>query len=292
MKIAIFGRSYDNSFQNDMKVLLTYLEFKKVKVYVYDKLVDCMNGQVNIPNKTYRTFIHHTEITPDFNFFISIGGDGTFLEAVRFVRHKNIPLVGINTGRLGFLANISRNEIEQSIDCLLSGKFKTEYRSLIEFETANNPFSEFPYALNEVTIQKHGASLINIHTTINGQHVNNYWTDGLIISTPTGSTAYSMSAGGPILSPDCNNIILSPIASHTLSVRPIVVPGNFVISLQVKARSNIFLATIDSLNAQFNTGNEIILKPATFKIATAVIEGHSFFATLRQKLMWGADFRN
>ena len=232
------------------------------------------------------------QIKNDFNFFFSFGGDGTFLEAVRYVRDTKVPILGINTGRLGFFANVAREEISESLDMVLNGSFTIEERSLIHFDSPSNPFVDFPFGLNEFTVQKRDSSLITIDTKINENYLNTYWTDGLIISTPTGSTAYSMSVGGPIVAPDCRALIISPIASHNLTVRPIVITDNNIIKLKIEGRSKHFMATLDSRSFEFDTGTELELSLAAFSISIVKLSGHSFYKTIRKKLMWGADIRN
>jgi NAD+ kinase len=240
MKIAVYGRKFDKTFTSNIAIFFDFLMKKKADVHVYQPFYEYVAKLTNLGN-TVSTFQTHEQITKDFDFFFSFGGDGTFLEAVRYVRDKNIPLIGINTGRLGFLANIAKENISDSLQLLFAGNYTSEKRSLIEYSCANHIFSDFPYALNEVTVQKKDTSMLTITVDINNEYLNTYWTDGLIISTPTGSTAYSMSAGGPILSPTCNNIIISPIASHNLSVRPIVVPDNYIMKLKIESRPANFL---------------------------------------------------
>jgi len=292
MKIAVFGRKFEKSLETGLLVFFDKLCQFNADIYVHQPFLEFLrnNSYLNVCN--YLTFESQEEITKDFDFFFSLGGDGTFLEAVRYVRDKGIPMAGINIGRLGFLANIAQEEIGKSLEDIFSGNYSIEHRSLIEFSSEVNLFSDFPYGLNEVTVQKLNNSLITIETAINGNYLNTYWTDGLIISTPTGSTAYSMSVGGPILSPECRSFIISPIASHNLSVRPIIIPDSFEIILKVHSRSGRVLATIDSKSGDFDSGTEIKLKLADFKILMVQLPNHSFYRTIRKKLMWGADIRN
>lgn len=291
MKVAIFGRKIDKTSVIRLQAFFDELCAKNIQVQIYKPLYEDIQRsslKVCLPNQ----FTNHLDLFNDTNFFFSLGGDGTFLEAIRFVRDKCIPLVGINTGRLGFLANIAQEEISESIDCLLNGDFDIDERSLLSFQSNSLPDIDFPFALNEITVQKRDTSLITIETEINGKFVNTYWTDGLIISTPTGSTAYSMSVGGPIVAPDCNVFIISPIASHNLSVRPLVVTNNLNVKLKITSRSESFMTTIDSRAFELLSGDEVEISLAPFKIRMASLPKHSFFNTMRNKLMWGADIRN
>jgi NAD+ kinase len=292
MKIAVFGRKFDQCFGPGLKLFIEKLNKYGAEIHIYKPFSEFLldNNDINFSKKHF--FNDHAQITPDFNFFFSLGGDGTFLDAVTYVRNKGIPIIGINTGRLGFLANIAQEEISGSIDCLMSGNFSIEERSLIQFNAPENPFSDFPYALNDITVQKKDSSLITIDALVDGQELNKYWTDGLITSTPTGSTAYSLSTGGPIVAPDCKALIISPIASHNLTVRPMVITDDREITLKIHSRSGHFMVTLDSRPNEFKSGTEIRLKIANFKVKIARLPNHTFFETIRKKLMWGVDIRN
>ena len=292
MKIAIFGRKFDKSLETGLIVFFDKLCQYNTEIYIHRPFLDFLsnNSSLNICN--YLPFESCEDLNENFDFFFSLGGDGTFLEAIRYVRNTGIPMVGINIGRLGFLANIAQEEISASLENIFSGNYSIEQRSLIEFNSEENVFEDFPYALNEVTVQKLNNSLITIETAINGNYLSTYWTDGLIISTPTGSTAYSMSVGGPIVSPECKSLIISPIASHNLSVRPIVISDDLEIILKVQSRSGSVLVTIDSKSGEIKSGAKIKIKLANFKIRMVQLPNHSFYGTIRKKLMWGADVRN
>lgn len=292
IKVAIFGRKYDPSIQNSITFFIEKLYASNFDVHIFKPYFEILKPGLKINTNALGAFINHEEIDNHFKFFFCIGGDGTFLEAVRFVRTSGVPIIGINMGRLGFLANIPRHEIEQSLNALIEGKFSIEERKLLQFICPNNPFAEFPFAMNEITVQKLDSSLITINVEVNGQKLNTYWADGLIISTPTGSTAYSMSAGGPIVSPQCPVFIISPIASHNLTVRPIVIADNQEINIQIAGRSGSFLTTLDSLSQVFKQNTPISIKVANFTIRLVQLPEHGFFNTIRQKLMWGADIRN
>jgi NAD+ kinase len=292
MKIAVFGRQFDKSFEAGLQIFFDKICRHNAEIHIYEPFLKFLETIPSFQICKPEIFKISTQITSDFDFFFSLGGDGTFLEAVQYVRNTKIPLIGINTGKLGFLANIAQEDIEKSMDDIFRGNYTVEERSLIAFDAPSNPFGDFPYGLNEVTVQKCDNTLLTIDTEINGDFLNTYRTDGLIISTPTGSTAYSMSVGGPILAPDCNSIIISPIASHNLTVRPIVITNNHVLKLKVKSRSSGFLVTIDSRSYKLKTELTVIIKMADFKIHMIRLPDHTFYNTIRKKLMWGADIRN
>ncbi|MGQ9846684.1 MAG: NAD kinase, partial [Bacteroidales bacterium] len=232
------------------------------------------------------------DIKIPLNLMLVLGGDGTFLESVHFIQNKNIPILGINTGRLGFLASLNLSELENALEFIFRGKYIIDQRTMLKLESEYN-FKDFNYALNEFTIQKlNTSSMLTIDLLINGVHVNTYWSDGIIISTPTGSTAYSLSAGGPILHPDCKNFVITPIAVHNLNVRPLIVPDSSIISFKVSGRAEYCMISLDhkSLAAPLNS---------TFTISKADIhanllhcESYNFFNTLKSKLLWGIDKRN
>ncbi|HEY9124228.1 MAG TPA: NAD kinase [Bacteroidales bacterium] len=288
MNIAIFSKNVNPEHEHLKKMLIEKLIKGNHKVSIHQNLISIIQH-----NKIgFQVFEKPEQLSKSVDLFISIGGDGTFLESVRYVRDTNIPIAGINLGRLGFLAYIAKNEIEYFVNCINNKTFETEKRSLLAFQSEYNPFSIFPYALNDITIQKSDATLITVTTLINGIELNKYWSDGLIISTPTGSTAYSMSAGGPIVSTDCKAFIISPIASHNLSVRPMVVPDNAIIELSIKSRSENFVATLDAQHSLMTASSVIKISKAPFCINIVRLPGHNFFATIRNKLMWGVDVRN
>lgn len=233
------------------------------------------------------------DLPEDVEFLFSIGGDGTFLKSFLSIKNKSIPVVGVNTGRLGFLSDISIDEIDEALQLILNGQYCIDERTVLEIGSEQNAFGDFNYALNEVVVAKQDSgSMINIHVSINGEYLNTYWADGLIISTPTGSTAYSLSVGGPILTPDSENIVISPIAPHNLTVRPILVPDHNSLTLKIEGRGQQFLATVDSRSESFDFPGKLEIRKADFKIKTLRLHGHTFYSTLRNKLMWGLDKRN
>lgn len=291
MKIAVLGRTFSGNYSESLSTFFENVFKKADEIYIYEPFYNYLKTlSFNLHNS--KTFSSYSEINNGFNFFFSLGGDGTFLESVRYVRDTGVPIIGINIGRLGFLANISQNEINSSLDYLFSGNYIIENRSLISVKSNNNLSIDFPFGLNEVTVQKHDTSLITIHALVGSEEINTYWTDGLIISTPTGSTAYSLSVGGPIVAPDCRVLILSPIASHNLTVRPLVVSDSLRIKLKVVSRSGNFIITIDSITQIVPAEVELELTVAGFQIQMVNLPNHKFYSTIRKKLMWGADIRN
>jgi NAD+ kinase len=292
MKIALFGRNFSESFDTIIHDLLNRLFTRGVSVVIYEPFYKFVSQDKKFNFTFSGYFDHHGNLPRDIDFLICIGGDGTFLEAITLIRDSGIPIVGINSGRLGFLANIAANEVDQVINDLITKNFSIEDRSLIKFTSDHTLFEDFPFALNECTIQKTGPSLTTIHVTINGEYLTSYWADGLIIATPTGSTAYSLSVGGPIVTPQSANFIITPIAAHNLNVRPLVIPETAQLSLAVEGRTDNFLATLDSRSIKCNINNKINISKATFSIRMIKLPQINFYSTLRNKLMWGADKRN
>jgi NAD+ kinase len=222
-----------------------------------------------------------------------LGGDGTILEAITSIQHTETPILGINFGRLGFLANVGKDQIHQAIDVVSKGKYLIDKRSLLELHCNEPIFRDFPYALNEMTVQrKDQSSMITVHTYLNGELLNDYWADGLIISTPTGSTGYSLSCGGPIIYPTSGNFVLTPIAPHNLNVRPIIVSDDVVLSFEVTGRGNSFLCTLDSRFASIDSSFELAVKKASFGVRLVRLTDMNFISSLKNKLNWGMDQRN
>ncbi|MGQ1908568.1 NAD kinase [Marinifilum sp. RC60d5] len=294
MKIALFGKLFNENFTDSFKMMFEVFTKHNVEIFIYEPLYDFLIREINFKPPVGGYFSGYEDLDKDVKYVFSIGGDGTFLDAVRVVRDSGIPIVGINSGRLGFMADIAQDEIPQALADIIAGEFTIEERSLLQLETSKNGlFEEFNYALNEFTVHKtDSASMITIHTYLNNEYLNSYWADGLIISTPTGSTAYSLSAGGPILIPNTQNFVISPISPHNLTVRPIVVPNHHEITLRVEGRSKAYMASLDSRSCTFDSSIELKIKRANFQIKVLKLKTHSFYGTLRNKLMWGVDKRN
>lgn len=292
MKVAIFGKRFGDVFFDSCVKLFRCLEENKVEIIIYRPFYDFLLQTVKIKPKIGGFFERPGEFS-DVDLVFSIGGDGTFLETVTFVQDTGIPIVGINSGRLGFLADISKEEIEGALMDILNKRFCIRELDLLSLHASDHLFGDLNFALNELAITKRdSSSMITIHTYLNNEFLNSYWADGLIVATPTGSTAYSLSVGGPIMHPDSHSFIITPIAPHNLTVRPMVVPNDVEITLKVEGRGGNFLAALDSRSKFFDEDLEIKVKRANFRIKVIVRQHYSFYKTLRNKLMWGMDKRN
>ena len=293
MKIAIYGQSYSSNTQNSIHVLFDLLLQKKVNVSVENDFLNSIKkGSATNKYATFKTF---TSLDNSYDLLISVGGDGTILRAITFVKDLSIPIVGINTGRLGFLSTIQTNEIEQAINNILNGNYKTSKRTLLSVETKpkTKELSEINFALNEIAVsRKNTTSMITVETHLNNEYLTSYWADGLIISTPTGSTGYSLSCGGPVITPETDSFVLTPIAPHNLSARPVVIPNNTEIQLKVNGREDYYLISLDSRIATLHNSTIVTIKKASFKIIMVELFNESFIDTLRKKLLWGEDKRN
>ena len=242
---------------------------------------------------TYQTFTNHLDLKSGYDLMISLGGDGTFLKAVSFIRDSGVPILGINTGRLGFLSNLSKLQIDQTLQRFNDGQYEFQKRSLLRVHTDNDLFADENFALNELTLQKKDtSSMIKVHAYIGDKFLNTYWADGLIVATPTGSTAYSLSCGGPIITPGCQVHILTPIAPHNLNVRPVVVPDHMPISLQVEGRDRTYLLSLDGHSQHIKQGEKVTITKAEFMINVVKFEDNNFLDTIRNKMFWGSDTRN
>jgi len=291
MTIAIYSRSSNHDHSNYIEDIYRLLKDEGVDLIIFEPYYQFIKKTYHF-NLSLETFSNSEELILKASYVISLGGDGTLLETIDLVKKSGVPLLGVNTGRLGFLASVNTNDLKKSIQLLLKEKFTLDKRELIEISGCNNCFGEVNYALNEFTIHKKDSSaMINIDTYIDGVFLNSYFADGLIVATPTGSTAYSLSCGGPIMIPDSDNFIITPIAPHNLTVRPIVISNNKQISFKVSGRSDNFNISLDSRNAQVPTGSEITIKKADFRLNLIALEGQHFFTTLRNKMMWGIDKR-
>lgn len=292
MRIALFGWTIGPIFYDSMKRLLEILHLHDTEVIVYAPFLDFLKKETSIDLGKVNAYSSHIELI-EVDFFMSIGGDGTFLEAITFVRDSGIPMVGINSGRLGFLADIAQSELEFSMEQLFAGKFILQPRVLIKLENEFGLFSDFPYALNEFTVYKQDTSqMITVHVEVGGDLLNTYWADGLIVATPTGTTAYSLSVGGPIITPGSSNFVIAPIAPHNLAIRPVVISDQEVITLWVEGRGGRYMASLDSRSAPFDSAMVWKIRKSDFIINVLKFENQSFYETLRKKLLWGADKRN
>jgi NAD+ kinase len=292
MRIAVFGRNITPVFYDSLKRLFAILHLHRVEVTVYRPFLEYMRSEIAFDPEGITDFLNRKELQ-NVDFFFSIGGDGAFLEAISLVRDSGIPMVGINSGRLGFLADVSQQELESALERFFDAKYYLQPRSLIRLENDLGLFSDFPYALNEFTVHKQDTSqMITVHVAVGGDFLNSYWADGLIVSTPTGSTAYSLSVGGPIITPTAANFIIAPIAPHNLAIRPVVIPDSEEITLRIEGRGERYMASLDSRYDVFGPDIEMRLSKAEFSINVLQFDNLSFYSTLRNKLMWGIDKRN
>jgi len=291
VKIAIYGQRLEDNYLSFIQVLFQDLLNKDVDVVVCESFYKDLSERIALDDRL-KIFKDHLDMD-GVNYLFSIGGDGTLLKTITYVRDSNIPIFGINTGRLGFLTSITTEEIEFAIDAILTGDFDLDRRTLLSLETENNLFGEVNYALNEITLQKKDtSSMITIQVYLNGEFLNSYWADGIIISTPTGSTAYSLSCNGPIILPGSGNIIINPIAPHNLNVRPVVVPDETELTLKIKGRTDNFLVALDSRSLTVPLSMELKITKSLHQINILRLKNHSFLKTLRSKLIWGHDKRN
>lgn len=293
MKIAIFGQYYHKNTQDSVEMLLGFLQKEDVDIYIEKDFLNILKSKIKTSFYTnYKTF---EDLDSSYQLLISIGGDGTILRAITRVRELSIPIVGINTGRLGFLATVQHNQITKAFDAILKGNYKTSERTLLCVETKpeNADLIETNFALNEITVsRKNTTSMITVETHLDNEYLTSYWADGLIVSTPTGSTGYSLSCGGPVITPEATNLVLTPIAPHNLSARPLVIPDKTEIQLKVSGREDHYLISLDSRIATLPNSATVTIKKANFKIKMVELLDESFIDTLRKKLLWGEDRRN
>ncbi len=293
MHVVIFSKIYKEEEKDKVQLLFDQLAKHKIRTSVhrsfYHQIKEAiyLEGDVDIFNG------YEDLRTKKIDFMLTLGGDGTMLSAITEIRDREIPILGLNLGRLGFLASVEFNQLSESIEALLLGKFTIEERTMLELESNYPLFDGVNFALNDCTILKRDtSSMVRINTYINGDFLNSYWADGLIISTPTGSTGYSLSCGGPIVFPDSGCFIITPVAPHNLSVRPIVISDNSVLSFDVEGRAENFLCTLDSRFSTITASHEIAIKKCSFKAKIVQINETGFMQTIRKKLDWGKDIRN
>ena len=289
MRIGVFGSTFQADKKIQIKRLFDKLEQLGASVYIEPKFNFFINEVLDFTPQMEGELL---EDDFELDIALSVGGDGTFLRTAMHIGQKNIPILGINTGRLGFLADIGTTEIEDTLEEIFKNYYHVEERTLLRLTAETDRFSGYHYALNEVAILKRDtASMITIHTSLNQEYLTSYQADGLVIATPTGSTAYSMSVNGPIMLPHVNSLILSPVAPHSLNVRPLVIPDDLEILLTVESRSQNFLISLDGRSEVFPSGAQFMVSKADFNVRVIKRYGHTFYKTLREKLMWGADVR-
>jgi NAD+ kinase len=292
MTIAVYARSTPDNGPGLIEQIYNLLKGENADMVIYKPFYEYLKANFDF-QLTLDTFSSSEELISKAFYLICLGGDGTMLETLSLVRKSGIPILGVNTGRLGFLASVNKNDIEKALHQLLRDKFTLDKRELIKMTGCGSCFGDTNYALNEFTIHKKDSSpMINIDTYVDGIFLNSYFADGLIVSTPTGSTAYSLSCGGPIMMPDSDNFVITPIAPHNLTVRPIVISNNKEIKFKVSGRGEMgFNISLDSRTAQVPSGTEIRIRKAQFRLNLIDLQGQHFFATLRNKMMWGMDKR-
>ena len=292
MKIAIYGRDFNDNVLPFVQQVIDTLDSTKIEIAIYRKFFSFVEKKLVLP-ENLTTFDSHQDLASKADILLSLGGDGTLLDTISFVRDSQIPVIGINFGRLGFLASINKAEISAAITALINGEYTIDQRSLLNLESKIGLFGEENFALNDITIHRRdNSAMMIIHAYLNGEFLNSYWADGLIIATPTGSTAYSLSCGGPIILPSAQNFVITPVAPHNLNVRPIIIPDDVELAFEVEARSTKFLLTCDSRTETVDRNVKISINKAKFSINLIRLNNETFLTTLRNKLLWGIDTRN
>ncbi len=294
MKVGIYGQYYKGEAVSYIEILLKTLAQKGIEVVIEKKFYNLIKIN-NFPEKEYQTFADYTDLDSSFKVMLTVGGDGTFLRAVTYVRDLNIPVLGINIGRLGFLATIQKENIPEAINLLLTEQYSINERSLLTVSTSqkNNDLTDINFALNEISVSRRNTtSMVTVETYLDDEYLTSYWADGLIVATPTGSTGYSLSCGGPVITPNTKSLVLTPIAPHNLNARPLVIPDNTHIKLKIISREKQALLSLDSRITTVDSNTEIFIKKADFTLKTILLNEQTFLKTLREKLLWGEDKRN
>jgi NAD+ kinase len=294
MKVAIYGKYYLNSTEPIINDIFVFFSNNGVEMIIESEFLKILHEK-KIIQKEYKTFTSHNELDSSFDMLISIGGDGTILRAAALVRNSGVPILGINAGRLGFLATVQKENIDEFMQFIIDKKYTISKRTLLSLTCTptNESIEEINFAMNEISVsRKDTTSMITIETYLNNEFLNSYWADGLIIATPTGSTGYSMSCGGPILTPDVRSFVITPIAPHNLNARPLVVPDETEIRLKVSGREEHYLVSLDSRITSVKNETILVIKKTPFQINMVEIPKETFLKTLRTKLFWGEDRRN
>ena len=292
MKIAIYGREFNNSVLPFVQDVFDALQEYGIETIVHQDYYHFIEDKVKLP-ANLDTFSTHPELCCNTDVLISLGGDGTLLDTLALIRDSGVPVIGINFGRLGFLASINKNEIKNAIQALVNKEYSLDKRTLLDIASKHHLFGEENFALNDITIHRRdNTAMMIIHAYMNDEFINSYWADGLIIATPTGSTAYSLSCGGPIIFPSAQNFVITPIAPHNLNVRPVIIPDDVTLRFEVEARSTKFLVSCDSRTATVDRSVKITIKKAAFHVNLIRLHNESYLTTLRNKLLWGIDTRN
>ncbi len=293
MRVLVYGKQYKEKDLPQVQEVFDALQGEGLEISVYEPYLQDIRKEIQLPRNTeafsgYEQFKSH-----NIDFVMVLGGDGTMLAATTLVRDSGVPMLGINLGRLGFLASIDKTHIRQSVEMLARGRYRIEERSTIYLESNPHIFGDMPFALNDCTLLKRDtSSMITIHTFLNGDYLSSYWADGLIIATPTGSTGYSLSCGGPIIFPDSGNFVITPVAPHNLNVRPLVLSDESVISFEIEGRADNFICSLDSRFELIGTQHQLAVRKNDFCIRLIQLQDATFLNTIRAKLGWGEDVRN
>jgi NAD+ kinase len=293
MKVAVFGTSVSEEFIAVINGFFSFLKKSKAEVQLFKPFYFFLVEKLGVSPYYSSLFDSNSDFDENNKYIFSVGGDGTFLHALLNIQNFEIPVIGVNSGRLGFLADISQEQMCDALENIFNRNYSVVERSMLQIEFEGQKNVEFNFALNEMTVSKTAtSSMVNVLAYLDKELLANYWADGLIIATPTGSTAYSLSVGGPILTPDSENFVITPLAPHNLTVRPLVVPDKHTITLKVEGRGTHYLASFDFRSIPVDFSTKITVKKAGFKLKTLQLSGQTFFSTLRNKLMWGVDKRN
>jgi NAD+ kinase len=292
MRVAVFGKSYSDGQKSYLQLLMDELAKRNAEISIYEPFYKTISNEINLRSNISK-FNTNKDIKGNIDVLFSVGGDGTMLDTVPIIRNSGIPIFGINLGRLGFLSSVSKHEISDAVKCIFSGDYNIDKRALLQLKKPKNLFGNVNYALNDLTIYRNNATaLVTVHVYVDDLFLNSYWGDGLIVSTPTGSTAYSMSVGGPIVTPGSKNFIIAPIASHNLTVRPIILQDSSTIRIKIDGREEKHLLTLDSKISAISREDEIIIKRCNFTVNLIQMKNKNFYSTIRDKLYWGKDNRN
>ena len=292
MKAAIYSRIMEEEQQKDLQIFFDELARQNIEPVIYQYFFDQINGRINLPPET-QTFILSEQLTEEIEFIVSLGGDGTLLDTITLVRDKNISIMGVNFGRLGFLASIGRSEMESAVRAIAKRSYVIDKRTMIHLDADMPMFGNVPYGLNEFSVHKRDTDpMIKIHTYLNGEFLNTYWADGLIVATPTGSTGYSLSCGGPIVFPESGSFVITPVAPHNLNVRSIIVPDDNIISFEVESRSDNIICALDSRREIVGKNVQLAVRKESFEVSLVRLSENNFLQTLHTKLTWGLDKRN
>lgn len=291
MRIAVYGLKASIEHRILFEEFFIRMDARQIQVFIFSELNEILNKELSLSTEQYRTFESHTDL-PQVDLFFTFGGDGTILSAATIIQDREIPVVGVNTGRLGFLATINSEALFGSLDEILSGEYIISSRSLIAVHSDEAEI-EFPFALNEISVtRRETTSMITVEVFVNGELLNAYWGDGLIVATPTGSTGYSLSCGGPIVHPKNEIFIVTPIASHNLNIRPFIITDDSEVKLKIKTREETYFLSLDSRNIAMPAEVELNLKKADFRLNIVIPKQMTYLLTLRDKMFWGSDKRN